>query len=71
MLQILIEAGDRARLENAMRDWADELPREPGQIGKTIISLVYGHQADGGFSVQIPREFVPYLAQMQFPFRVE
>ena len=71
MLQILIDAEDRARLDNAMRDWADQLPREPGQIGKSIISLVYGHQADGSLNVQIPRELIPYLAHMRFPFRVE
>jgi hypothetical protein len=70
MVEILIDAVDRARLENAMRDWADQLPREPGQIGKSITSLVYGQDNDGRLNVQIPREFVPHLAQIQFPFRV-
>jgi len=70
MLQILICAEDRARLENAMRDWVDLLPRQPGQIGKSIIDLVFGPTADGSLSVQIPGEFVPYLVEHRFPFRV-
>jgi len=70
MLQILIDAENRARLENTMRDWADGLPRQPGQIGKSIISLVYGQDGNGGLNVQVPREFVPYLAQTGFPFRI-
>ena len=70
MLQILINAEDRARLENAMRDWADQLPRQPGQIGKSIIGLVFGQNTDGSLNVQIPGEFVPYLVEHRFPFRV-
>jgi hypothetical protein len=71
MLQILIELEDRARLENVIRDWADQLPREAGQVGKSIASLAYESYGDRTLQVQVPREFVPYLAQIGFPFRVD
>ncbi len=68
MTRIIIDVALKRQVEELHRLWGQQLPRQPGQLGDTVISWMEGQRIGNTVELFFNAEFLPTLRTAGVPF---
>jgi len=68
MTRIIIDVAFEQKVEELHQSWQQQLPQQPGQLGRTIVSLREGQRIGNTVELFFDPEFLPTLRTAGVPF---